>query len=210
LLRETAPMPRKTTTKKTTLAKKSAPKITKTAFVLSLGSIPAGEVIAKAKAAGMTISKAHVYAIRAEANAKAGKKRGAGRHKTTAAKKTTAPTSTKKVNKASFIMSFPVGVSPKEVAAAGKEKGITFSPNYVSRIRSLEKGRGTAPRRGPGRPPGKGGPGRRAGSRQVKTSNGAIGGDFERTLMGVVMALGLSKTRELVERAAEKLEAILR
>lgn len=56
--------------------KKPSKKITKTAFVLGLGDIPAVDAVAKAKAAGMTLSKAHVYAIRAIAKAKK-KKSGA-------------------------------------------------------------------------------------------------------------------------------------
>jgi len=119
-------------------AKKTAPtkvgpeKTTTTAFVLSQGSIPAGDVVAKAKAAGMTISRAHVYSIRAQAKTKTS----------------------------------------------------------------------------PGRPSGKRRPGRPSGSGRAPASG--ANPDAEKTLMGVVLALGLTKTRELVDRVAERLEAVLR
>jgi hypothetical protein len=47
--------------------------INKSAFVRSLGDIPAAEVIEKAKHQGFTLSPAHVYTIRAAA-----KRKGAG------------------------------------------------------------------------------------------------------------------------------------
>jgi hypothetical protein len=211
LLTETTPMPKtkrrakKTTATRTTAA--AAPKkITKTAFVLSQGDIPANDVVEKAKAAGITITKGHVHTIRTKANAK-GKmkrgrgrpagKRGPGRPKIAAARKSTATIANKKVSKASFIMSFSLDTPAKEIVGAGKAKGMKFTGNYVARIRSY---RATDTGRGPGRP----------GGARTQTRNGAIGGDFERTLMGVVMALGLSKTRELVDRMEERLEAVLR
>src|SRR5450755_3007554 len=56
-------MPRRT--------KKSTPKqMTKTAFVLGLGNTPAEDIVRKAKAEGVTLTKAHVYTIRAHAKPK--------------------------------------------------------------------------------------------------------------------------------------------
>src|ERR1700689_3464393 len=52
-------------------------KPTKASFVRAIpASVPAKEVVAKAKAAGMTLSEKHVYVIRSDAK-KRGKKRGA-------------------------------------------------------------------------------------------------------------------------------------
>ncbi len=69
-------MPRKKTksaaAKVTSRAK--GPKVTKAAFVRSLPhSMPAKDVVAKAKAAGFSLSTKHVYVIRSEANKKNGK-----------------------------------------------------------------------------------------------------------------------------------------
>jgi len=52
-------------------------KTTKASFVRAIpSSVPAKEVVAKAKAAGMTLSEKHVYVIRSDAK-KRGKKRAA-------------------------------------------------------------------------------------------------------------------------------------
>ena len=124
-------MPRRA--KKTMPKKAAKPKMSKTTFVLGLGNIPADDVVTKAKAEGITMTRAHVYTIRAHAKL-AAKKRGPGR----------------------------------------------------------------PAKRGPGRPP------------RARVQSGGNVGDAEKTLMGVVLALGLTRTRELVDRVAERLEAVLR
>jgi len=65
-------MPRKTA------AKSTAPKKqTKTAYVMSLPrTLSAKEVVAKGKAAGISLSDAHVYAIRSDAKKRKAKARG--------------------------------------------------------------------------------------------------------------------------------------
>jgi hypothetical protein len=67
-------------------AKRSARAGTKTAFVLGLArDLPASEVITRAKAAGFTLSSAHVYAIRSTARSKAtGPARGASKRRSAA------------------------------------------------------------------------------------------------------------------------------
>jgi hypothetical protein len=52
------------------------PTLNKSAFVRSLGSMPARDVVAKAKQRGIKLSIAHVYTIRSEANRKARKTAG--------------------------------------------------------------------------------------------------------------------------------------
>jgi len=72
--------------KKAKRSKKKSPtapkaKLTKSGFVRSLApGLSAKEVIAKAKAVGLTLSEAHVYAIRSEA-----KRKKKGAHKAPAA-----------------------------------------------------------------------------------------------------------------------------
>ena len=56
------------------MSKSDEKKTTKAAFVRAIpDSVPAKEVVAKAKAAGITISEKHVYVIRSGARKKAGK-----------------------------------------------------------------------------------------------------------------------------------------
>ena len=56
------------------MSKSGEKKTTKAAFVRAIpDSVPAKEVVAKAKAAGITISEKHVYVIRSGARKKAGK-----------------------------------------------------------------------------------------------------------------------------------------
>ena len=56
------------------MSKSGEKKTTKAAFVRAIpDSVPAKEVVAKAKAAGMTLSEKHVYVIRSGARKKAGK-----------------------------------------------------------------------------------------------------------------------------------------
>jgi hypothetical protein len=57
-------------------SQKSA-KPTKASFVRAIpSSVPAKEVVAKAKAAGMTLSEKHVYVIRSDAKKRSAKKKG--------------------------------------------------------------------------------------------------------------------------------------
>jgi len=61
------------------MAKKSqkSAKPTKASFVRAIPTtVPAKEVVAKAKAAGMTLSEKHVYVIRSDAKKRSAKKKG--------------------------------------------------------------------------------------------------------------------------------------
>jgi hypothetical protein len=63
---------------KSSAANKSA-KPTKASFVRAIpASVPAKEVVAKAKAAGMTLSEKHVYVIRSDAKKRSKKKAAKG------------------------------------------------------------------------------------------------------------------------------------
>lgn len=70
----------------------STPPTTKTSFVLSLPrDTPATEVVAKATAAGLSISEHYVHTIRSAAKAAGAKKKGAKKSGKKAAKKAAAP-----------------------------------------------------------------------------------------------------------------------
>ena len=83
-------------------------------------------------------------------------------------------------NKSAFVRRYP-NLSPKEVAAKGKEQGVKLTAGYVSTIRSKDKAKnGGAKRRG-----GKGRP-----------SGGEA--EFRRALQGVT----LDRAREIIEEVA--------
>ena len=109
----------------------AAAKPNKSAFVRSLAfDMPSAEVIARAKAKGMKLTRNDVHAIRAiarrkheqpkpsGANARAGGSGGSG------------------VNKSAFVRSLPSNLSAAEVIARGKAKGIRLSAAQVYTIRA--------------------------------------------------------------------------
>jgi len=93
------------------------------------------------------------------------------------------------VNKAEFIMSFPVTTPTKDIVARGKEKGIKFSRNYVSRVRLMKrKSAGVVARRvGPRVYPA-------APAAPVRGEEGA----FKR----LVVDLGLARARAMLDEVA--------
>jgi hypothetical protein len=114
------------------------PKSTLSKFILSLPATLSGsQVVAQAKAKGMKTSRANVSRVRGLYGVKAGK---------TAATKVTAPSAAKPVapatskptppSKSDFIRSQPATLSPAEVVAKGKEKGILFSDSLVYMVRA--------------------------------------------------------------------------
>lgn len=100
----------------------------KSAFVRSLAfDTPSAQVIAKAKAKGMTLTRNDVHAIRAIARRKESRgKSGAAR----AVKRAGA------VNKSAFVRSLPSSLSAAEVISRAKVKGIKLSAAQVYTIRA--------------------------------------------------------------------------
>jgi hypothetical protein len=86
-------MPKKKTKKPTNKKPaKTAKTINKSAFVRKLpASMPAKDVVAKAKEQGITLTEKHVYAIRSIAKKKTGSKRKPGRPPKSAASPKAAP-----------------------------------------------------------------------------------------------------------------------
>jgi hypothetical protein len=126
---------------------KSAAKPNKSAFVRSLAfDTPSAQVIAKAKAKGMTLTRNDVHAIRAIARRKeSGGKAGAAR----AAKRAGA------VNKSAFVRSLPASLSAADVISRAKQKGIKLSAAQVYTIRANARRKAdgsVAPRRGESAP----------------------------------------------------------
>jgi hypothetical protein len=107
---------------------RSMAKPNKSAFVRSLSfDTPSAQVIAKAKAKGMTLTRNDVHAIRAIARRK--ESRGKGRP-ARANKRGNA------VNKSAFVRSLPATLSAAEVISRAKDKGIKLSAAQVYTIRA--------------------------------------------------------------------------
>ena len=110
--------------------KKAASKpISKSAFVRSLStSMPAKEVVAKAKAAGLNISDRYVHVIRSIAKRAAKHTNGAAHGPRRGGR----PISSKRT----FVLSLPSGMAASEVIDRAKAQGMTLTTNYVYKIRS--------------------------------------------------------------------------
>jgi hypothetical protein len=107
---------------------KSAAKPNKSAFVRSLAfDTPSAQVIAKAKAKGMTLTRNDVHAIRAIARRKESRGKGGAAR---AAKRSGA------VNKSAFVRSLPSSLSAADVIGRAKQKGIKLSAAQVYTIRA--------------------------------------------------------------------------
>jgi hypothetical protein len=97
-------------------------------------TLSAAEVVAKAKAAGVTILLGLVYEVRRTAKAKKGTVK-----KTTTAKPTAAPSkSPGTVSKADFVRA-RAHLSPKEIVEDAKAAGLSFDDKYVYNIRGYDK-----------------------------------------------------------------------
>ena len=100
----------------------------KSAFVRSLAfDMPSAEVIARAKAKGMKLTRNDVHAIRAIARRKTERPRPTGAN---------TRSSSSGVNKSAFVRSLPATLSAAEVIARGKTKGIRLSAAQVYTIRA--------------------------------------------------------------------------
>jgi hypothetical protein len=100
----------------------------KSAFVRSLAfDTPSAQVIAKAKAKGMTLTRNDVHAIRAIARRKESRGKGGAAR---AVKRSGA------VNKSAFVRSLPSSLSAAEVISRAKVKGIKLSAAQVYTIRA--------------------------------------------------------------------------
>lgn len=161
---------------------KSAAKPNKSAFVRSLAfDMPSAQVIAKAKAKGMTLTRNDVHAIRAIARRKEGKPPiGAGARAVTRTG----------VNKSAFVRSLPSTLSAAEVISRARGKGIKLSAAQVYTIRanarrkagnglpSIERGRG-------------------AGDAAVRRGRGS-GSDSESAFLRMALELGLVRAESIL------------
>jgi hypothetical protein len=116
------------------------------------------------------------------------------------------------INKSQFIRSFPADTSPAEIVAAAKAKGISFSPNYVSTIRTASQkkakksGGAVVAKRKPGRP--KGSKNKVKAPAAVRASAPASG-SAESTFKKLVLDLGTTRARELLDQVQKALAKIV-
>jgi hypothetical protein len=174
------------------MPKVSSKKKNKSAFIRNLPStLSAAEVVAKAKAAGITFDDKYVYRIRSLAR---GKKKSAS--KPGLAKATSAAASngsTKPVtSKAAFVRSLPATIPAKAVVAQAKAAGLNLSAAYVYIVRAAAKENRGSTRAG------------RSIPRPITTSSSA-----ESLLRALGAELGLGRAIEVLEGEREKVLAVL-
>lgn len=136
------------------------PRSALTKLILSLpADLPVADVMAKAKEKGMVTSEQNVSRVRKMATAKPAN---------TVAKKAKTPPKTagKKVakkaaskptalSKSDFIRRQPSTLSAKDVVAAGKKAGLSFTDSLVYMVRGKQTGKGQAKKLAPKSPPSK-------------------------------------------------------
>jgi hypothetical protein len=109
--------------------RKASRSVSKSAFVRGLPTtLPAKEVVAKAKAAGLKISDRYVHVIRSIAKRAAKQGNGAA----PAVRRGGRPISSKRT----FVLSLPSSMPATEVIERAKTQGMALTTNYVYKIRS--------------------------------------------------------------------------
>jgi hypothetical protein len=167
--------------------KTAAKKPNKSAFIRNFpAGTPAAEIVQKAKAAGLKLSTAFVYAVRSKAKAGDGGKKTAS---TPGRKPSNGGQSA-----SDFVRAQPASMKAKDVVAAGGKQGLKFSANLVYMVRS----KGDAPRSG------RRGPAPRA----LNGTNGhssSAEADFRKLAIG----LGIGRARELLLGLERRLAEII-
>ena len=182
-------------------AKKSASKSvsSKSAFVRGLpASMPAKEVVAKAKAAGLTLSDRYVHVIRSIA------KRAArnGHTALKAPRRGGRPISSKRT----FVLSLPASLSAAEVIKRARAEGMQLTTNYVYKIRSRGAAANEAPISVNGLNGLKGG---RSGRGRVlsdiaRSANGSS--QHDEHFVALVLDVGLARAAALLERVRARVQ----
>jgi hypothetical protein len=180
-------------------AKKSASKTvsSKSAFVRGLpASMPAKEVVAKAKAAGLTLSDRYVHVIRSIA-------KRAARNGHTALKtprRGGRPISSKRT----FVLSLPASLPAAEVIKRARAEGMQLTTNYVYKIRSRGAAASetalTIPSLKKGGRNGRG----RVLSDIARSANGSS--QHDEHFVALVLDVGLARAAALLERVRARVQ----
>jgi hypothetical protein len=187
---------------------KTAP-VNKSKFVKAQpSSMSASEVVAAAKAQGITLRDKYVYNVRAKAKVKAVKSAPKTQAVSTVAsaptsvKATSTPPATntaKKVNKSAFVRSLPTSMTAKEVVAKAKAQGITLSVPLVYIAR--RKTKPAAAKRSLGRP--------RKNSAAAVAVSGVESSGVENLLRAAAAEIGLSRAMAILSEQRDAVRAVL-
>lgn len=179
-------------------AKKSASKTvsSKSAFVRGLpASMPAKEVVAKAKAAGLTLSDRYVHVIRSIA------KRAArnGHSALKAPRRGGRPISSKRT----FVLSLPASLPAAEVIKRARAEGMQLTTNYVYKIRSRGAAAGETALSVPALKGGRANRGRVL-SDIARSANGSS--QHDERFVALVLDVGLARAASLLERVRARVQ----
>jgi len=194
-------------TKSKKSAKKSGP--SKAEFVRAQArTMPAKDVVAKAKAEGIALTDSYVYKLRsvkkgkAPAAAKAAKTPGKRRGRRPDAG-----------SKTSFVLSLPFDLPAAAVVKKAEEKGIKISDKYVYTIRSSKRAKAARSSSGAAPTSSRAPRGRAAAAtissvaRAVTTGVSQIG-NIEQQFVRLAVALGTSRATDLLKRLDVKLSSL--
>jgi len=176
----------------------STKKLSKSEFIRAQpATLPAHDVVSKAKAAGLTLDAGLVYKVRARAKVRRAPKASA------AVARPAAPKTGARTSKADFVRSRPY-LSPKEIVEDAKAAGIKFSVQYVYNVRrqAVASPRKTHPAaRKPSQPV----VARTGGYTQPVASAGS-----RQLLLAVAAELGLGKAIEVLQAERAHIHSLLR
>jgi hypothetical protein len=185
-------------------AKKSSSKLpSKSAFVRGLpASMPAKEVVAKAKAAGLALSDRYVHVIRSIAKRAA--RNGQGSSK--AVRRGGRPISSKRT----FVLSLPPSMPAAEVIKRARGEGMKLTTNYVYKIRSRGAAAdGGAPsngaRRGNGKALSRKGTAA-AIARGARSGNGH--NNHDEHFVALVLDVGLARAAALLDKVRARMQQL--
>lgn len=211
--------PKAASTATTEAAPAAVKKQSKTSFVLSLPSeMPAKDVVAKAKEAGISLTEKAVYKTRYLARNKA--PRAAKKAPVKAAVK--APSkpaeAPKKAGKrgpgdgsgSAFIRQQALSLKAGEVVAAAAKKGITITAGLVYSVRASMKKSGAKATKAPSTTPSGKRRGRPPAAAKAASQVVAVGGgDKEKQLISLALDLGLGRSVELIEGIRAKIGSLI-
>jgi len=175
----------------------NTPKPNKSAFIRSQpAEVSAAEVVAKAKADGLTITPGLVYGVRSQLKATRKAKKGAAK-KTSAAKKGAA---TKPVrSKGDFVRKFPK-LSPQELVTKAKTEGVQLEVGYVYSARGNDRNARNKKREARAASPRRGG----AVPRPLATTSSA-----EDLLKAIAAEIGLARAMEILAAERARVRAVI-
>ena len=188
--------------KKASSKSASSKAVSKSAFVRGLSTtLPAKEVVAKAKAAGLKISDRYVHVIRSIAKRAGHKGNGAA----ASPRRGGRPISSKRT----FVLSLPSSLSATEVIERAKSQGMTLTTNYVYKIRS--RGAAASSRADNGVPridvalkAGRGGKGRD----RIVVARSVDGSAQDERFVALVLDVGLSRAAALLDQLRDRVQGM--